>query len=125
MYLAFKRQRADVLAVLAVTLALTTDTTYRLTVATRHLFYPKYSLEVSEVHTRSTNFEPKDWRFPIIDYVLHGILPDDPREAVSVRRRSTRFYYDAVVKTLYRRSYNDIFLRCLSSSEAQEVIKVL
>jgi len=92
-------------------------------VATRHLFYRKYSLEVSEVHITSINFEPRDWRFSIIDFALHDILPDDPSEAVFVRRRSTRFYYDAVVKTLYRRSYDDILLRCLSNLEAQEVTK--
>ena len=59
----------------------------------------------------------------IIDYALHDILRDDPREAVSVRRRSTQFYYDAVVKMLYRHSYDGILLHCLSNSEAQEVIK--
>jgi len=77
--------KADALATLVATLALPADTTYRLTVATRHLFYPKYSLEVSKVHTTSTNFEPRDWRFSIIDYSLHGILPDDPKEATSIR----------------------------------------
>jgi len=47
-------------------------------VATHHFFCPKYSLEVSEVHTISINFELTDWRFLIIDYVMHGIFPDDP-----------------------------------------------
>jgi len=75
---------ADALAVLAVTLALSADTAYCLTVATCHLFCTKYDLGVSEVHTISTNFEPRDWRFSIIDYALHDILPDCPREAVSV-----------------------------------------
>jgi len=54
---------------------------------------------------------------------LHDILPDDTKEAVSIRRRSLRFYYDPIVKTLYRRSYDDILLRYLSNSEAQEVLK--
>ena len=40
-----------------------------------------------------------------------------------VGRRSTQFYYDALVKTLYRHSYDGILFRCLSNSEAQEVIK--
>ena len=53
--------KADTLAVLAATLALPVDTTYRLTVAIRHLFCPKYGLEVSEVHITSTNFELRDW----------------------------------------------------------------
>ena len=76
--------KTDALATLAATLALPADTSYHLTVAIRHLFCLKYSLEISEVHTTSINFEPRDWRFPIIDYALHGILSDDPWEAVSV-----------------------------------------
>ena len=77
--------KADALAVLAATLALPADTTYRLTMATRHLFCLKYDLEISEVHTTLINFKSRDRRFSIIDYALHDILPDDPREAVSVR----------------------------------------
>jgi len=41
--------KADALATLAATLGLLANTTYRLTVTTRHLFYPKYGLEISEV----------------------------------------------------------------------------
>ena len=115
--------KANALAVLAATLNLPADNNYHLMVATHHLFCLKYDLEVSEVHTISTDFKLRDWRFSIIDYVLHDILFDDPRDVVSVRRRSTRFYDDAVIKTLYRHSYGGILLRCLSSSEAQEVIK--
>jgi len=60
MYPACKIQWADALATLATTLVLPADTSYHLTVATRHLFCPKYGLEVSEVQTTSTNFEPRD-----------------------------------------------------------------
>ena len=52
---------ADALAALVATLALPADTSYRLTIATRYLFYLKYSLEVSEVHITSTTFKPRDW----------------------------------------------------------------
>jgi len=48
-------------AVLATTLTLPADISSHLTVATRHIFCPKYGLEVSEVHTISTNFKPRDW----------------------------------------------------------------
>jgi len=73
------------LAALAATLALPIDTTYHLTVATRHLVCPKHVLETKEVHVTSIDFEPRDWRFSLIDYALHDILPDDPKEAVSIR----------------------------------------
>ena len=77
--------KADTLATLAATLALLIDTIYHLTVATRHLVCPKHVLKTKKVHITSTGFEPRDWRFPLIDYVLHDILPDDPKEAASIR----------------------------------------
>ena len=57
--------KADALAVLAATLALPINITYHLTVITRHLVCPKYVLKTKEVHITSTDFEPRDWRFPI------------------------------------------------------------
>ena len=77
--------KTDALAALTATLALPADTIFHLKMVTHHLFCLKYSLEVSEVHTILSNFESRDWRFPIIDYALHGILPDDSKEASSVR----------------------------------------
>jgi len=115
--------KVDILAALMVTLALPANTTYCLTVATHHLFCLKYGLEVSKVHTISTNFEHRDWWFSIINYVLHGILLDDPKEEAFVRWRSTQFYNDAMVKTLYPHSYDRLLLRCLSNLEAREVLK--
>jgi len=70
--------KADALAALAATLALPIDTTYHLMVAARRLFCQKYALETNEVHTNSTDFEPRDWRFPIIDYALHGHITERP-----------------------------------------------
>ena len=80
-------------------------------------------LRTKEAYNISTDLEPKDWRFSLIDYALHGLLPDDLKEAAFIRRRSLRFYYDPTLKTLYRRSYDDILLRYLSNLEAQEVLK--
>ena len=52
--------RANALAVFVATLTLPVDTSYCLMIVTRHLFCPKYNLEVSEVHTASANFESRD-----------------------------------------------------------------
>jgi len=81
----FQNTKADALAALAATLALPIDTTYHLTVATQHLICPKHVLETNEVYVTSIDFEPRDWRFSFIDYPLHDILPDGPKEAVSIR----------------------------------------
>ena len=119
----FQNTKADALATLAATLALPIDVTYHLTMAARRLFCPKYALETNKVHAISAGFEPRDRRFSIIGYALHDILSDDPKEVASIQRRSLRFYYDPIVKTLYRRSYDGILLHCLSNYEAQEVLK--
>jgi len=76
---------------MAATLALPIDATYHLMVATRCLFCPKYALQTNEVHATSTGFEPRDWRFSIINYALHDILSDNPIEAASIRQKSLRF----------------------------------
>jgi len=73
--------KADALAALATTLALLVDTEYHLTVATRHLVCPKHTLRTKEAYNISTDLEPRDWRFPLIGYALHGLLPDNPKEA--------------------------------------------
>jgi len=114
--------KTDALAALAATLALPINTTYHLTVANRHLVCPKQVLKIKEVHSISTDFEPRDWRFPLIDYALYDILSDDPKEAASIRRRSLHFYYNPIVKTLYRRSYDSILLRSYDVF-TQEVLK--
>jgi len=119
----FQNTKVDALAALAAKLALPIDTTCHLMVAARRLFCPKHVLETNKVHAILISFEPRDWRFPIIDYALHDILSDDPKEAVSIQRRSLCFYYNLIVKILYRRSYDGILLHCLSNSEVQEVLK--
>ena len=99
-------------------IGLTSRYQLHLTVTTHRLFCLKHIIEVIEVYTASTNFEPRDWQFSIINYALHDILPNDPKEAASIRRKSPHFYYDLKVKTLYRYSYDGVILCSLSNSEA-------
>jgi len=80
----FQNIKADALATLATTLALPINITYHLTAATRHLVYPKQMLETNEVHVTLIDFKPSDWWFSLIDYALHDILLDDPKEAASI-----------------------------------------
>ena len=84
---------------------------------------PTGDCQVKEALESSTGPEPRDWRFPYIDYVLYDILPDDTKEAAAIRRKAPKFYYNAITRTLYRRSHEGILLRCLSQKEAQEVLK--
>ena len=51
------------------------------------------------------------------------ILHDDPKKAAVIRRKAPKLYYNAITRTLYRRSHDGIFLCCLSHKEAQEALK--
>ncbi|XP_020258688.1 uncharacterized protein LOC109835102 [Asparagus officinalis] len=90
-----KNTYADALASLAATLALLEGTTQQVTVTSRRLFKLKYALQIKKAKVKPSTLEPKDWRFPIIDYVLYGLLPEDIKERESIRRRAPRFYYDS------------------------------
>uniref|UniRef100_A0A2N9HVR6 Uncharacterized protein n=1 Tax=Fagus sylvatica TaxID=28930 RepID=A0A2N9HVR6_FAGSY len=65
--------------------------------------------------------EDEDWRQPLIDYLEHGKLPDDSRHKTEVRRRAPRFIY--YKDTLYRRSFDGLFLRCLGKGETDQAME--
>jgi len=124
---------ADVLASLAVSLALPTRAAEKVLVYNYDLYYPKLALKsdqippgnllVKETLETSASLELRDWRFPYIDYVLYNILPDDPKEVATITRKAPKFYYNAITRTLYHRSHDRILLCCLSHKEAQETLK--
>ncbi|KAK2978404.1 hypothetical protein RJ640_027467 [Escallonia rubra] len=64
--------------------------------------------------------EAEDWRQPLIDYLEHGRLPEDIRHKTEIRRRAPRFIY--YKDTLFRRSYEGLFLRCLGEEEAAQAM---
>ncbi|KAL0371824.1 UNVERIFIED_CONTAM: hypothetical protein Scaly_0864000 [Sesamum calycinum] len=65
--------------------------------------------------------EEKDWQQTLVDYLKYEKLPNDLRRRTDTRRRATRFIY--YKGTLYRRSFDRIFLRCLSNNEKVQAMK--
>ncbi|KAI3457318.1 hypothetical protein Pfo_013981 [Paulownia fortunei] len=65
--------------------------------------------------------EKEDWRQPLVDYLKYEKLPDDPHQRVDIRRRVARFIH--YKSTLYRRSFDGVFLRCLGDDEAIQAIE--
>ncbi|KAL0378632.1 UNVERIFIED_CONTAM: Transposon Tf2-11 polyprotein [Sesamum radiatum] len=62
--------------------------------------------------------EEEDWRHPLVDYLKYGKLPNDPRRRINTRWRATRFIY--YKGTLYKWSFEGIFLHCLSDDEKDQ-----
>ena len=63
----------------------------------------------------------EDWRAPFIEYFKHGTIPKEKGAADQLKKRVLRYVY--ANDTLYRRSYDQLWLRCLSPEEAGQVIK--
>ena len=124
---------ADALASLAASLALPAGVLEKILVYSHDLYCPRTAFEDHQKPTRdcqtkealktSIGLEPRDWWFSYIDYALYDILPEDPKEAATIRRKAPKFYYNVITRTLYRRSHDGILLRCLSQKEAHEVPK--
>ncbi|XP_074290818.1 uncharacterized protein LOC141617523 [Silene latifolia] len=113
---------ADALANLAATLALGAEESMQVPVCNRWAV----SLLEGEENVDTTNMicvhtaDEDDWRQPIIDFLDHQKLPDDPRHKVKIRRRAPKFIH--YKGTLYKRSFSGQWLRCLSKDEAVEAM---
>ncbi|GMQ02073.1 hypothetical protein CsSME_00048471 [Camellia sinensis var. sinensis] len=115
--------RADSLASLAASLTLSDSKTITITVGERRVLQPLK--EVSDlvpilvVTTKGENEE--DWREPFMAYLQHGRLPEDKVKRIEVRRRATKFilWKDG---TLYKKSLDGMFMRCIAKERIQEVM---
>ncbi|XP_019190497.1 PREDICTED: uncharacterized protein LOC109184956 [Ipomoea nil] len=119
-----ENKQADALAALASTI---THPAARIQVCQRWVVPPIFNEDGSvdetvELPTASVyDIGKDDWRQPLIDYLTDGKLPEDPRKRVDIKRRTPRFIY--YKETLYRRSFDGIFLRCLGEEEALQAMQ--
>jgi Integrase zinc binding domain len=58
---------------------------------------------------------------PFIEYFQHGNLLKDKRATDQLKKWVLRYTY--VCNTLYRRSYDQLWLRCVSGPEVEQVMK--
>ncbi|XP_019160999.1 PREDICTED: uncharacterized protein LOC109157600 [Ipomoea nil] len=119
-------KQADALAALASTIPHPIDEA-RLRVCQKWVVPPIFeddgSLDdIVELPTASVyEVDKDDWRQSLIDYLVDGKLPQDPRRRVDVRRRAPRFIY--FKDALYRRLFDGVFLRCLGKEEALQAME--
>ncbi|XP_019159991.1 PREDICTED: uncharacterized protein LOC109156594 [Ipomoea nil] len=119
-----ENKQADALAALASTIA---HPAARIQVCQRWVVPPIFNEDDSvdetvELPTASVyDIGKDDWRQPLVDYLTDGKLPEDPRKSVDIKRRAPRFIY--YKETLYRRSFEGVFLRCLGEEEALQAMQ--
>ncbi|KAM1510406.1 hypothetical protein ACFX10_019463 [Malus domestica] len=113
---------ADTFANLASSMALGEDEAVDVPVCQRWVI-----LLITETLLDDTNVisvlsvDTKEWRQPLINYLEHRKLPDDPRQHSEIRRRAPRFLY--YKETLYRCSFEGVILRCLGEEEANQAME--
>ncbi|XP_028549778.1 uncharacterized protein LOC110092989 [Dendrobium catenatum] len=66
------------------------------------------------------NLKQNDWRQPFIDYYRENKLLADKSLATQIKKRALRYAF--VNNTLYRRSFEQMWLHCLGRDEADKVI---
>ena len=113
---------ANALANLAVTLALGAEKNMNVPVCNRWVVAPlaeEFEEEINAVSAQELDEE--DWRQPLIVYLQHERLPNDPRHKTEIQRRAPRFLY--FNGTLYRRSLLHIWLLCLGDKEVTQTME--
>ncbi|XP_071921834.1 uncharacterized protein [Coffea arabica] len=72
-------------------------------------------------HIYVHEIEKEDWRHLIIDYLNHEKLSEDPKKRVDICSRAPRFIY--YKGTLYQKSFDGVFLRCLGEDETMQAME--
>ena len=109
-----ENSRADALAKLATT---SQEDLNKLT-PVEHLSEPSGDLNNEEVS--SVMSEPI-WMDPIWDYLIEGLLPNDPKEASKLRSKSARFTIHR--GALYKRGFFTPILKCIAGGDADYALR--
>ena len=119
-----ENRQADALANLVTALALSQEETTKVAISQRWVVPLVVKEEEEEKQANIISVclvEKEDWRQVIIEYLQHGRLLDDKRHKTEVRRRAARFIY--YMDTLFCRSFDGLFLRCLGEEEAKQALE--
>ncbi|XP_039131869.1 uncharacterized protein LOC120268610 [Dioscorea cayenensis subsp. rotundata] len=115
--------KANSLAKLAKELADPDQEEIQVTIRNRRVLSSCFDEELEKTKLRKEEIltvVDDDWREPFIKYLKYGELPDEKSLATQLKKRAMRF--TLVNDVLYRRSYDQLLLRCLSKEESEEVM---
>ena len=78
------------------------------------------SIDLCDVEVAQVGSEPS-WMDPIWDYIIDGLLLDDPKEAAKIRTRSARFTNHK--GSLYKRGFFTPILKCIAGKDIEYVLR--
>ncbi|XP_070041194.1 uncharacterized protein [Nicotiana tomentosiformis] len=104
-----ENHKADALDNLATTMALGENESTKVYVCHQWVVPRLLVLQINESHhTFVRVIEEEDWRQPLIEYLEHGKLPEDPRQRTDIKQREPRFIF--YKGTLFCRSFEGTIL---------------
>jgi ribonuclease HI/transposase InsO family protein len=115
--------QANALAQLAAAITLPDDGNIEVVVEERLVLPPVLQ---ALPHVESVNkvdaskSQEEDWRVPFIECLKYGRMPEDRNKSIELKRRIMS--YTLLQDTLYKRSYDQLLLRCLSPQEARQAM---
>ncbi|GJY25165.1 reverse transcriptase domain-containing protein [Tanacetum coccineum] len=80
----------------------------------------KRSIEEKEILQVKTK-EGESWMTPIHEYLVSGLLPEDPKESRKIKVKAPQ--YKLIRGKLYRRSFYTPWLRCVASPHTDDIVK--
>ncbi|XP_020081530.1 uncharacterized protein LOC109705200 [Ananas comosus] len=117
--------KADALARLAKELADPNLDEVHVTIKNRMILSPtdldlkEESKEIQKANALKIEVEDY-WREPYLNYFKHNELPEEKPKQVQLKKRAMRYAF--VNDTPYRRSYDQLWLRCISPEETKQVM---
>ncbi|XP_025664847.1 uncharacterized protein [Arachis hypogaea] len=66
-------------------------------------------------------YDPESWTSPILQYLLDGVLPEDPKEANRVKREAAN--YTVILGQLYKRRFSQSLLKCVEPEDMEYILR--
>ncbi|XP_025640755.1 uncharacterized protein [Arachis hypogaea] len=73
----------------------------------------------TNAHLTSSNRE--SWTYPILQYLLDGTLPLDPKEGKQIKREAAN--YTIVAGQLYKRGFSQPLLKCIEPGDTEYILR--
>ncbi|XP_016172842.1 uncharacterized protein LOC107615265 [Arachis ipaensis] len=65
--------------------------------------------------------DQESWTSPILQYLLNGVLPEDPKEAKQIKREAAN--YTIVTGQLYKRGFSQPLLKCVEPEDTEYILR--
>ncbi|XP_015953524.1 uncharacterized protein LOC107477943 [Arachis duranensis] len=73
------------------------------------------------INTHLTSSNRESWTYPILQYLLDGTLPLDPKEGNRIKREAAN--YTIVAGQLYKRGFSQPLLKCIEPGDTEYILR--